>query len=239
VPAEMDSGWSVVMAFGHGLPLVDSQQDGAVARRHVLLVSNARVHSALMLSWLAASSGFRPLGAVKADACTPSFLHDVGPAAMVIDTSSVPAGLLALSGAERLSLFALAAYAVDEDDEKEILRYAALGVHVFLGRDDSLEDLRDSIEAAFDDRVRCSPRIATLLVREFGRSVQLRAKCDSAARLTAREREVLVLRISGLETKHVARRLGREIGTVKNQVHSALQKLGVHRVEDAAALLKY
>jgi DNA-binding NarL/FixJ family response regulator len=44
-----------------------------------------------------------------------------------------------------------------------------------------------------------------------------------------REQQVLRLMREGLSNKVISRRLGIELSTVKNHVHSILAKLGVHR----------
>jgi two-component system nitrate/nitrite response regulator NarL len=56
-------------------------------------------------------------------------------------------------------------------------------------------------------------------------------------RLTRREREVLDLVADGLSNKQIARRLRIELPTVKNHVHSILDKLDVSRRAQAVAYL--
>jgi two-component system nitrate/nitrite response regulator NarL len=55
--------------------------------------------------------------------------------------------------------------------------------------------------------------------------------------LTPREREILELIGQGLTNQEIADRLVIEVGTVKNHVHSILQKLEVGNRQDAAAYL--
>ena len=55
-------------------------------------------------------------------------------------------------------------------------------------------------------------------------------------RLTAREREVLRLFSAGLSNREIGDALGVVEGTVKNHVHSILQKLGVR--DRSRAMLK-
>ncbi|MBV9119504.1 MAG: response regulator transcription factor [Chloroflexi bacterium] len=56
--------------------------------------------------------------------------------------------------------------------------------------------------------------------------------------LTAREMEVAHLLAEGLPNKHIARRLCISLGTVKDHVHSILEKTGLaSRTEVAAAFL--
>ncbi len=55
--------------------------------------------------------------------------------------------------------------------------------------------------------------------------------------LTDREREIVELLDQGLSNKEIAQRLAIRLPTVKNHVHSILEKLNVHRRGEAAALM--
>ena len=55
--------------------------------------------------------------------------------------------------------------------------------------------------------------------------------------LTEREMEILRLMQKGLPNKEISRRLGIELSTVKNHVHSILAKLGVHNRGEAISWL--
>jgi two-component system nitrate/nitrite response regulator NarL len=58
------------------------------------------------------------------------------------------------------------------------------------------------------------------------------------AQLTARELQVVDLVERGMSNKEIARELCIELPTVKNHVHRILDKLGVCRRADAAALVR-
>jgi two-component system, NarL family, nitrate/nitrite response regulator NarL len=53
--------------------------------------------------------------------------------------------------------------------------------------------------------------------------------------LTPRELEVVRLAGRGLTNKEIAAELTVELSTVKNHLHNALEKLGVHRRTEAVA----
>jgi DNA-binding CsgD family transcriptional regulator len=57
-----------------------------------------------------------------------------------------------------------------------------------------------------------------------------------AARLTAREHQVLQTMAAGLQNKEIARALGISPATVRNHVHSILEKLGVRSKLEAVSL---
>jgi len=60
---------------------------------------------------------------------------------------------------------------------------------------------------------------------------------SAIAHLTDREMEILKLMQQGLPNKSISRRLGIELSTVKNHVHSILAKLGAHNRGEAISLL--
>jgi len=68
----------------------------------------------------------------------------------------------------------------------------------------------------------------------FGRSDDAAASADPP--LTDREREILGHVAAGLQNKEVASKLGISVATVRNHVHSLLEKLEVHSKLEAASL---
>jgi DNA-binding CsgD family transcriptional regulator/PAS domain-containing protein len=86
-------------------------------------------------------------------------------------------------------------------------------------------------------------RLAEFLAGPEGKSFdrQERASTDGnpkcgAPPLTARETEVLGHVVAGLQNKEVAQTLGLSVATVRNHVHSILDKLGVHSKLEAVSL---
>jgi DNA-binding NarL/FixJ family response regulator len=69
--------------------------------------------------------------------------------------------------------------------------------------------------------------------------LEIETGVHDSANLTPREREILDLIAQGLTNQQIADRLVIEVGTVKNHVHSILQKLDVSSREDAAAYLAF
>lgn len=62
-------------------------------------------------------------------------------------------------------------------------------------------------------------------------------RMDGDVRLTSRELEVLQYIGEGLTNQEIAARLVVEVGTVKNHVHSILEKLNVSSRDEAASYL--
>jgi DNA-binding NarL/FixJ family response regulator len=124
------------------------------------------------------------------------------------------------------------------ESEEEILQCVEAGVGGYILQDDSVEEMLDHIRAAYNDEAMVSPEIASLLisrVNELAQRIPGTGAVPSAVELTPREREVLKLIGQDLTNQEIAEQLVIEVGTVKNHVHSILQKLNVNSRQDAAA----
>jgi len=127
--------------------------------------------------------------------------------------------------------------AVDED--ADVIAWAEAGVSSVVTPDTAAEGVAEAIHAAMHDELRCSPRVAATLLRRVGHLAEGRNPAPVGARLTRRERQILGLIADGLSNKEIGHRLCIELATVKNHVHSILDKLGVSRRGEAVALLRY
>jgi DNA-binding NarL/FixJ family response regulator len=120
--------------------------------------------------------------------------------------------------------------------EEDVIALAEAGVLGYVTRDESLHDLVSTIESVARDEMVCSPWMAMVLVRRVQALAAQRPK--PLHRLTARETEILELVAEGLSNKEIAARLYIEVTTVKNHVHSILEKLGVTRRAEAVARMR-
>lgn len=122
-------------------------------------------------------------------------------------------------------------------DEAYIERMCAVGVAGFLEKQTSAEVLTKAIREVASGRTYFSPTVAKRL-REVAAAPRGRdglAKVD-AARLTAREAEVLQLVAEGSANKQVAAALGISIKTVEKHRQHLMDKLGIH---DTAGLTRH
>ncbi len=124
------------------------------------------------------------------------------------------------------------------DIGSEVMACAEAGVAGYVTREGSLSDVIQTIEAAAKGELRCSAQIAGSLLRRVAALAEERYESDDVACLTSRESGVLELVDQGLSNKEIARRLSIEVATVRNHVHNILQKLGVHRRGEAAAIMR-
>jgi two-component system, NarL family, nitrate/nitrite response regulator NarL len=122
-----------------------------------------------------------------------------------------------------------------DEAEQETLAWAAAGVGGYVGRDASVPELTEAIEAAARGASPCHPRTAAILLgRLSGDSAEVScAPWQCASHLTDREREIVQLIGEGLTNQQIARRCHIALATVKNHVHNVLEKVGVHRRADA------
>jgi two-component system, NarL family, nitrate/nitrite response regulator NarL len=127
------------------------------------------------------------------------------------------------------------------ESEKEILRHVQAGAAGYVLKDDSAEDLIERIRSAYAEKALISPRIAAALMSRVAElanmAADVRPPTDGSNDLTPREREILELIGEGLTNQQIAEQLVIEVGTVKNHVHSILQKLDASNRHDAAAYL--
>ena len=121
-----------------------------------------------------------------------------------------------------------------EELEADVVRLAEAGMAGYVTRDADVAALVDAIRDVAAGEFACSPRVAGTLLRRVG-TLARRERITASASLTPRELEVVRLAGRGLTNKEIAAELTVELSTVKNHVHNALDKLGVHRRGDAFA----
>ena len=81
----------------------------------------------------------------------------------------------------------------------------------------------------------CPPRLTALLLNRFTSRSSERAERAGIFSLTSREQEIAELLADGLSNKLIARRLSVALPTVKNHVHSILEKWDCRSRGEAAA----
>jgi DNA-binding NarL/FixJ family response regulator len=129
------------------------------------------------------------------------------------------------------------------EDKKLVLRYVEAGATGYVLKDDSLEDLIETVRAAQDGKVFISPEIAAAIMERLSYLARIFSDVENnianTTTLTSREQEVLELIGAGLTNQKISEQLVIEVGTVKNHVHNILDKLNVSSRDEAAAYLAY
>jgi len=121
-------------------------------------------------------------------------------------------------------------------EREDLLAWAGAGVSGFLSWEASPEQLVESLERAARGESPCSEDVADALLRRVRGNLGGSFALDGS--LTQREGQIAELVADGLSNKAIASRLSIELATVKNHVHSILEKLRVHSRGEAAAKLR-
>lgn len=130
-----------------------------------------------------------------------------------------------------------------EEKEQSVLPFIEAGASGYVLKDASVEDLVNSIYSTHFGQAHISPSMArTLIERVYhlaGEFNGLDTSIFDQVELTPREVEVLELLGQNLSNQDIAAQLYVEVGTVKNHVHSILQKLDVTSRHEAAKYLAF
>jgi DNA-binding NarL/FixJ family response regulator len=140
--------------------------------------------------------------------------------------------LRSLSPASKLIGFSVA------DTVGDVFACAAAGFSGYVTRETGADEVLRAVRAACDGRMNCSPHIAAALFNQLADRLNPPQPVNGASVLTARERQVLMLSDEGWSNKEIGRRLQISPSTVKNHIHSILQKLNVARRGQAAARMR-
>ena len=135
------------------------------------------------------------------------------------------------------------ALGLSEENKNDALRYIEAGAAGYILKDSSLKEFIEVIRLAQRGEAQVSTRIAgAMMERLFNLARMFSAvenKMDGEAHLTSREFEVLQFISEGLTNQEIATRLVVEVGTVKNHVHSILEKLNASNRDEAASYLAF
>jgi two-component system NarL family response regulator len=154
-------------------------------------------------------------------------------------------GALALTRTivDRASLTKVLVLGLSEEDKNNALRYIEAGAMGYILKASSLNEFIDTIRLAQRGEAQVSPRIAGAMMERLSNFARMfsavETKIGGDVRLTSRELEVLQFISQGLTNQEIADRLVVEVGTVKNHVHSILEKLNVSSRDEAASYLSF
>jgi len=199
----------------------------------ILFISHVHFLREALAEILRSSDGVKAFGAFSRET-VEAVITEFPPGLVVVD-SSHPEGI-ALVGAvrtrfPRVNVVVLATHERDED----FLAWADIGISGYLGPDTSARDLISILRRTSAGEVVCPPRLTALLLNRFADRSNDRATRAGIHALTPREREIVELLADGLPNKLIARRLRVALPTVKNHVHSILDKWDVRSRGEAAA----
>lgn len=154
-------------------------------------------------------------------------LVDLGPA----ERASVASVLRAIW--PTVGIVALAVPDADDD----ILGWAKAGVTGLVSREATLAEVLDAVEAAACHQVRTTQAVAAALLRRVA-ALGVEPRGSDCPALTQRQREIVRLMARGLSNKEIAASLRIRLPTVKNHVHSILERLSVASRTEAVSVAR-
>jgi two-component system nitrate/nitrite response regulator NarL len=116
------------------------------------------------------------------------------------------------------------------------LAWIRAGANAFLPATATPRQLADAIRAVHKNELLIPPAIAFSAIREATRSSDLQT--PAMPKLTPRQAEVTALLERGLTNREIAQELDLTLSTVKNHVHSLLQKLQTPGRREVAAAMR-
>jgi DNA-binding NarL/FixJ family response regulator len=123
--------------------------------------------------------------------------------------------------------------------EHVILGYIEAGASAYVPEDETVEQVLESIPGVVRGEAYVAPDVAPALIGRLARLRQAYAEPETLGTrleaLTPRERQILELIARELSNRDIAETLLIEVGTVKNHVHSILEKLSVESRHQAAS----
>ena len=216
-------------------PALSGREDEASATIPVRLcvLSPTRLYREGLTYVLAEQSGFEVVGSAPTIDALADIIDKMLINVVLYDlrTPSGLVGLRRLARHEGLSVLALGVV----ECEEQIIACAEAGIAGYVTDNSSIEELVVRVEDALRGRFTCPPDIAAGLLRRLSAISTLVDKTSGWGALTSRELEVAALLREGLSNKQIASRLTIQLATVKNHVHSILEKTEATSRFDVAA----
>lgn len=209
---------------------------------HVLLVNEIRLMCNVLVAALENEPEITVVGCATSIAEALETIHRENVDVVLVSTRLPDHGALKLT--ETITALQpsvnVVVFGITEKKER-VLQYVEAGAIGYVLKDDSVQDMVASIQAAQQGKALVSPQIAGALMERVSELAQMFASLETGmietAGLTSRELEVLKLLGQNLTNQEIAERLVIEVGTVKNHVHNILNKLNVNTRSQAAAYL--
>ena len=122
------------------------------------------------------------------------------------------------------------------DSEEDLFEAIRNGAHGYLLKNLRPDELFEMLEGALRGEAVIAPAMAQRILQAFVSEAHRHAELgDATAELSPREIEVLELASEGASNKEIADRLFISVGTVKNHIHSILEKLHLKNRAQIAA----
>lgn len=200
---------------------------------NVVVVSHVHFLRDALIETLRCTGDIYALGAFSFESAEIAMTAS-SPDLVVVESSNPEGATLVSTIRARFPNVAVVVLSMCELDE-EFLAWAAIGIAGYLGPDTSASSLVSALRCAAAGSLICTPRLNTLLLKKSADRSGDRIGRANIDVLTPREREIAALLAEGMSNKLIARRLSVALPTVKNHVHSILDKWDVRSRGEAAA----
>ena len=218
--------------------------DEPIQQIHILLVNEIRLMGNVITAALEDEPDIHVVGCVTNPEEALKIVQENRVDVALVSTRLPDLGALKLTNAITKIAPSTTVLALGLTEEKtRVLRYVEAGASGYILKDDSLDDLVSTVRAAQEGKVFISPQIAAAVLERLSELARMFSDVENnvtdPAGLTPREIEVLELIGKDMTNQEIADQLVIEVGTVKNHVHSILDKLNVSSRGDAAAYLAF
>lgn len=199
----------------------------------ILLISRVRLLRDALVTAFQGAQGSQTRSAFSRETVEAA-LAAFAPGVVVVDASH-PEGAALVATVRGHAPKANVVVLATGDRDEEFLAWADVGISAYLGPDSSADDLLSAVRRVGMGEVACPPRLTALLLNRFAGRFSERVDRAGIFSLTSREQEIAELLADGLSNKLIARRLCVALPTVKNHVHSILEKWDCRSRGEAAA----
>ena len=199
----------------------------------LIYISNVRLLRDAMVATLQRADGNRACSAFSHETVEAALMAFT-PSLIVVDATHPEGAALVATVRVRAPKASVIVLAMRDQDE-DFLAWAVIGISGYLEPDTSADDLLSVVRRVAAGEVACPSRLTALLLSQFADRSTERSARVGIYWLTTREREIAGLLADGLSNKLIARRLQCALATVKNHVHSILDKWDCRNRGEAAA----
>ena len=210
------------------VPTIDAQKPATtipVGIPTVMVVSDVVLYREGLAASIERDRRLRPLGVVCAEDALPVIAAN-RPDVVLVDGGMPDYLGLARKIRANVEDLRIVGFGISGGADK-LVDCAEAGLAAFVDSSGSLDELIAAVLSAIDGRLACSPEVSALMCERLARLSTGNSRHADA--LTRREQQIAALIGRGLSNKEIANDLRIGVSTVKNHVHSILEKLNVRR----------
>lgn len=213
-------------------------EDSAVVPTRVLIIDDHQVFAQALGVRLAAEPDIDVLAVVTSESELLDAVAERGPDLIVMDVHLAGSSGIDLTARIRSQPCPPAVVVLTaHSDTATAISAVKAGASGFVAKDSSTDDLTAAIRAAVKGEAWIAPPLLSGVLNGLKETSAERSDAERLlALLSPREREVLVLMMSGMDRAAIAAALYRSTNTVRTHTQKILAKLGAHSSVEAVAI---